>query len=124
MAKGEGKRIWIFPDGDLPEKDEKSRFEAHEALMVLNTSDDDAQLSLSFYFSDKDPLEGIAQSVKAKRVKCIRMDHPEEIGGIRLPYRTQYALRVESDVEIVATFGRLDTASEKMAFYSAAWYNR
>jgi hypothetical protein len=77
-----------------------------------------------FYFSDKDPLESIAQSVKAKRVKCIRMDHPDEIGGVRLPYRTQYALRVESDVEVVATFGRLDTASEKMAFYSAAWYSR
>jgi hypothetical protein len=124
MANGEGRKVWIFPDGDLPEKDEKSRFEAHEALMVLNTSDRDARLQLSFFFSDKDPHEGVAQSVKAKRVKCIRMDHPDEIGGVRLPYRTQYALRVESDVEIVATFGRLDTASEKMAFYSAAWYNR
>jgi hypothetical protein len=124
MANGEGKKIWIFPDGDLPEKNEKSRFEAHEALMGLNTSNRDAHLQLSFYFSDKDPIEGIAQSVKAKRVKCIRMDHPDEIGGVQLPYRTQYALRVESDVEIVATFGRLDTASGEMAFYSAAWYNR
>lgn len=124
MANRDGKKVWIFPDGDLPEKDEKSRFEAHEALMVLNTSHRDAHLRLSFYFSDKDPVEGVAQSVKAQRVKCIRMDHPDEVGGVRLPYRTQYALRVESDVEIVATFGRLDTASEKMAFYSAAWYNR
>lgn len=124
MAENEGKKIWIFPDGDLPDKDEKSRFEAHEALMVLNTSDRDAHLQLTFYFSDKDPIENISQSVKAKRVKCIRMDHPVEIGGVQLPFRTQYALRVESDVEVVATFGRLDTATEKMAFYSAAWYNR
>ncbi len=124
MAKSEGRKIWIFPDGDLPDKDEKSRFEAHEALMVLNTSDQDAHLALTFYFSDRDPIEGVSQSVKARRVKCIRMDHPDEIGRVRLPFRTQYALRVESDVEVVATFGRLDTGSEKMAFYSAAWYNR
>jgi hypothetical protein len=124
MGKGEGKKVWIFPDGDLPEKDPKSRFEAHEALMVLNTSDREAHLSLSFYFSDKDPVTGVPQSVGPQRVKCIRMDHAEEIGGTRLPLRTQYALKVESDVEIVATFGRLDTASENMAFYSAAWFNR
>jgi len=124
MANGEGKKVWIFPDGDLPEKDEKSRFEAHEALMILNTGSRDAHVKLTIYFSDKDPIENVSQSVAARRVKCIRMDHPDELGGVRLPYRTQYALRVESDVEVVATFGRLDTASEKMAFYSAAWYNR
>lgn len=118
----EGKNIWLFPDGELPVPDKNSELVAHEALMVLNTSNSDANLKLSFYFEDKDPIEDIPVVVKAKRVKCIRMDHPDEIGGVKLPYKTQYALRVESDVKVIATFGRLDTASEKMAFYTGAWY--
>ena len=122
MNSNEGKKTWIFPDGDLPEADKNSELEAHEALMVLNTSDRDAHLKISFYFSDRDPIKNVEQSVKAERVKCIRMDHGDEIGGVKLPFGTQYAVRVESDVNIVATFGRLDTSSEKMAFYTSAWH--
>lgn len=122
MANEEGRKIWIFPDGDLPEAELGNPIEAHEALMVLNTSDQKALLQLSFYFSDRDPIENIQQNVEAKRVKCIRMDHPGEIGGVKLPYNTQYALKVQSNIEVVATFGRLDTTSEKMAFYTSAWH--
>jgi len=118
----EGKRIWIFPDGELPEKTEGSPLEAHEALMILNTSDTVSHVSLSFYFADRPPIKNVSVSVESERVKCIRMDHPNEIGGVRLPFHTQYALRVESDVRVIATFGRLDTTSERMAFYTSAWY--
>jgi len=118
----EGKNVWIFPDGELPVPDSDSDLVAHEALMVLNTSKKVANLRLSFYFEDKDPIENIQVKIESKRVKCIRIDRPEEIGGIQIPKSTQYALRVESDVKITATFGRLDTTSEKMAFYTSAWY--
>ncbi len=123
MAMEEGKNVWLFPDGDLPVPDKDSELEAHEAIMILNTSDKDANVKLSFYFADKDPIESIPQAVEAKRVKCIRMDHPDEIGGVKIPYTTQYAVRVESDVRIVATMGRLDTTSSKMGFYVSACYS-
>ena len=113
----EGKNVWLFPDGELPEPDKNSPYQAHEALIILNTSEKDANMKMSLYFSDKDPIENIALEVKAKRVKCIRLDKPEEIGGVQIPYHIQYALRLESDVKVVVTFGRLDTSSEKMAFY-------
>lgn len=119
----EGKNVWIFPDGELPVPDSNSKLVAHEALMILNTSDKDANMKLSFYFEDKGPVEDVLVKVKNKRVKCIRMDHPDEIGGVNLPKRTQYALRVESDIKVTATFSRLDTTSEKMAFYTSAWYS-
>ena len=122
MDGGEGKKIWLFPDGELPMPDKNSSLEAHEALMILNTSDQDANLKLSFYFEDRDPVKNIKIIVAANRVKCIRLDHPDEIGEFKLPYNTQYALRVESDIKVVATFGRLETTSEKMAFYTGAWY--
>ena len=40
-----------------------------------------------------------------------------EIGDVIIPRHTQYALRLESDVKVVITFGRLDTSSEKLAYY-------
>lgn len=123
MSLEEGKNVWLFPDGELPKPDKNSKLEAHEALVVLNTSAKDAKIKLSFYFKDKIPIEDINITVKGKRVKCTRMDHPDEIGGVKLSYGTQYALKVESDVKITATFGRIDTTSEKMAFYTSAWHN-
>lgn len=43
--------------------------------MVLNTSKYDANLRLSFYFEDREPIENIIVVVEAKRVKCIKMDN-------------------------------------------------
>lgn len=123
MSIEEGKNVWLFPDGELPVPNEGSNVEAHEALIMLNTSSKDANIKLSFYFEDKDPIENVLMVVEAKRVKCIRIDHSDEIGGVEIPKSIQYSLRVESDVKITATFGRLDTSSEKMAFYTSAWHS-
>ena len=119
----EGRNVWLFPDGELPEPDKNNPLQAHEALIVLNTSDKNADLKMSIYFTDKDPIENISIKVKAKRVKCIRLDKPEDIGGVKIPLHVQYALRLESNVKIAATFGRLDTSSEKLAFYVGASYS-
>ena len=45
-----GAKIWYFPDGYLPKKSKKGDMEAHEALMLLNTSERDLLVSLDFYF--------------------------------------------------------------------------
>ena len=122
MKEGEGKKVWLFPDGELPVPSKNSELVAHEALMVLNTADSTANLNITIYFEKDDPVENIPLTVKSKRVKCIRLDDPDEIGGFKIPYNTQYALKVESDLKVVVTFGRLDTTSEKMAFYTSSWY--
>ncbi len=113
----EGKNVWLFPDGELPEPDRDSPYEAHEALIILNTSDKKANIKLTLYFSDKEPISDIRIDVDARRVKCIRMDKPDQLGGVQIPRHVQYALRLESDVKVAVTFGRLDTSSEKLAYY-------
>ena len=119
----EGSNVWLFPDGELPEPDKNSPYQAHEALIILNTSDKDAKIKMNIFFADKDPVENIALEVKAKRVKCIRLDKAEEIGGVVIPRHVQYALRLESNVKIAVTFGRLDTSSEKLAYYVGVAYS-
>lgn len=121
MRKG-GAKVWYFPDGYLPEKVGGGRLEAHEALMLLNTGDVPANVRLDFYFEDKNPAKDIPVTVGAERVKCLRMDHPQEIGGLRIPPLTQYSIRVRSDVEIVAMFGRLDATQPNLALYGSMGY--
>ncbi|MHB1459264.1 MAG: sensory rhodopsin transducer [Armatimonadota bacterium] len=121
MAKG-GARIWYFPDGYLPEKTNNGAMEAHEALMLLNCGNSPAQVKLDFYFEDKDPVRDVAVTVDAERVRTLRLDHPEDIGGSVIPPLTQYSIRVRSDVDIVVQFGRLDTTQNNMAYYCGIGY--
>ena len=112
-------RVWYFPDGYLPEKVADSPMEAHEALMILNTSGSPAQVTLDFYFEDRDPIKGIAVDVGAERIRTLRIDHPEEIGGVAISHLTQYSIRLTSDIPVVAQFGRVDTTQNNLAYYGA-----
>ena len=121
MKKG-GAKIWYFPDGYLPEKSKKGKMEAHEALMLLNTSKKDAHVNLDFFFEDKGPIKDIPVTIKVERIKCLRLDHPEDINGLAISPLTQYSIRVRSDVNIVVQFGRLDTTQTNMAYYVGVGY--
>lgn len=109
-----GKKIWVFADGDLPPQGKQEPL-GHEALMVLNTNDKDAHLSLDIFYEDKDPVVGVKITVPAKRVNCFRMDFPIGEQKLSIPFG-QYALVVNSDVPVVVNFGRLDRRKD-MAYY-------
>ena len=49
-------------------------------------------------------------TVGAERTRHIRLDHPEEFGGIDLPRGIPYAIRVESDAPVCIQHSRLDTS--------------
>ena len=77
MANGHGRKVWIFPDGDLPPAgDPDLPLEGHESLIVLNTGDEDAQIEMDVYFTDREPEVGLRLVAPARRVTCFRMDKP------------------------------------------------
>lgn len=109
-----GKKVWIFADGDLPPHGEEEPF-GHEALMVVNCSGEDARLDITIFYEDKDPSKGIQLDVPAKRVRCFRLDYPVGEIPFQIPFG-QYALMIESNVPVIACFGRLDRRKD-MAYY-------
>jgi hypothetical protein len=117
-----GAQVWYFPDGYLPEKHGSGPLEAHEALMLLNTGLAPAEVLLDFYFEDRDPVIGVAVTVPAERIRCLRLDHPQDIGGLQIAPLTQYSIRVRSSQKIVAQFGRLDTTQTNLAYYNSAGF--
>jgi hypothetical protein len=103
-----GRKIWYIPDGYLPSSGLGEKYEGHEAICILNVTGQDATVKISFYFSDQEPVEGIVVKVGAKRSKHIRLDKPEEIGGYILPRDVPYGMKIESDVNIIVQYSRLD----------------
>ena len=112
---GNGYFTWLVPDGDLPPKGE-GELEGHEALIILNTGVQRANVKIDVYFEDKEPKKDIPIEVGAERVACIRLDKPLPISGYQIPFG-QYALRIKSDQRIVVQFGRLDVRQPNLAYY-------
>ena len=121
----DGKKRWYIPDGWIPPscKSGDSILEGHEAISILNCSATDAHIIMDIYFEDKQPVTGIEILVPAQRVKCIRTDHPEEIGGTDLGRLTQYAVRIVSDVSIVVQFGRMDVTQSNLSYVGTMAYS-
>jgi hypothetical protein len=115
---GGGARTWFVADGYLPLKarTDTAGFEGHEAIMILNCGDGDARVLMDVYYEDREPVLGIALSVPARRVKCFRMDHPSEIGGLELGRLQQYSLRFRADVEVIVQYGRMDITQPNLAY--------
>ena len=116
-----GKKTWIFPDGDIPQPGE-SEPHGHESLIVLNTTKNKATIKVTLYFEDKEPSRDIVVSVEAERVRCFRMD--QGIGDaekVPVPFG-QYALKLESDVPVIAQIGRMDVTQPNLAYYTVMGY--
>jgi hypothetical protein len=121
MKNEMGRRQWVYPDLELPPPGD-SPLKGHESLIVLNMNGADATIGLCLYFTDKEPVELAPLHVAARRVRCFRLDKVGDI-GFEIPRETQYALRVNSDIPVVAQYGRLDTRQQNMAFYTVMGYD-
>ena len=113
-----GRRIWFFPDGDIPEPGQ-GKHKGHESLIILNPNDTDAKVTLTVYFTEREPVTLNAGIVRAQRVRRIRTNEP--IDSFVIPFG-QYALKVESTVGVVAQIGRMDVSQPNLAYYTTMGY--
>jgi len=113
-VSGQGSRTWFFPDGDIPPPGERETY-GHESPIMLNPNDGEAEVTLTVYFEDAEPVTLPVQVVGARRVRCIRVSDP--IDGYQIPLG-QYALRLESTVPLVCQIGRLDVRQPNLAYYT------
>lgn len=121
MQQGKGKQVWVFPDGELPPAGD-FELKAHESLIILNQTENDANIKMTLFFTDREPIENIPVVVAGRRVRCLRTNEPKDMGGVEVPREVQYSITLVSDTPIVAQYGRLDTRDQPMAFYTSAGY--
>jgi hypothetical protein len=120
-GKAVGHRVWIIPDGYLPEKSSGDLI-SHESVCVLNTGDRDALIKIMVYFEDMEPMDGFYATCAARRTNHIRMEKIRDKDGNSIPRGIPYALKVESSEPVVVQCSRLDSTQPEMALMTTMGY--
>lgn len=121
MKNAEGARVWFVPDAYFPAMS-SGHFPSHEAICVLNTGKEDAEISITLYFEDRDKMEGFKAACKSERTNHIRMDKIMDGDGKGVPVGVPYAMMVESNTDIIVQYSRMDTTQAEMALMTTMAY--
>ena len=113
-----GKKVWIFPDAELPPVG-GNEIPGHESIIVTNVTDAVAQIKITLIYMDKEPVSFETQ-VAARRVRCLRTNEEKDFGPYTAKFEEQYAIMLESDVPVVAQYGRAEPRT--VAFYTTPGY--
>lgn len=118
-----GKKDWYIIDGYRPPKGPgEVDYEGHEAIMILNTSKNDAHCLIDVYFDDKPPVLGIPYTAPAERISCFRSNDQSVFGDCELKVNMQYSLRIRSDEEVIVQYGRCDVSQPNLAYLATLGY--
>lgn len=110
-----GVKEWVIAEGYIPPESHgpEPQMTSHETVCILNPSDQDADIEITIYYSDRDPVGPYRVSVPARRTRHIRFNDlrdPEPI-----PRDTDYSSVIRSNVPIVAQHTRLDSRQAENA---------
>lgn len=117
-----GKKIWVIAEGYIPSygNGPEPEFTSHETACILNTSNRKANITITIFFTDKDPVGPYHITVEAQRTLHLRFNDlrtPEPI-----PTDTDYASVIESDIPIVVQHTRLDSRQAENALLTTIAY--
>jgi hypothetical protein len=113
-----GRKYWAIAEGYIPPQSHGPAPEmtSHEAVCLLNTTEQEAHVEITIYFSDRDPVGPYRVNVEPRRTKHLRFNNLEDPAPI--PRGTDYASTIESDVPIVVQHTRLDSRQDANALLS------
>jgi len=122
MSAPIGRTRWAIAEGYIPawSHGPEPEFTSHETACILNTSDRDAHVEITVYFSDREPVGPYRVTVPARRAKHLRfkdLHDPQEI-----PRGTDYASVFVSDVPVVIQHTRLDSRQAENALITTIAY--
>ena len=117
-----GRTLWAIAEGYIPggSTGPEPQMTSHETACILNTTDQDAHVEITIYFSDREPAGPYKLTVGARRTKHVRFNDlrdPEP-----LPRDTDYASVIRSDVPIVVQHTRLDSRQAENALLTTIAY--
>jgi hypothetical protein len=113
-----GRRRWAIAEGYIPPESHgpAPQMLSHETACLLNAGDREAHVTITIFFSDREPVGPYRLVVPPRRTRHVRFNDlkdPEEV-----PRGTDYASLIESDVPIVVQHTRLDSRQSELALLS------
>jgi hypothetical protein len=116
----QGHTIWMLPDGYIPPTS-SGELESHESVCVLNTGDEGADIRITVFFEDRDPLVCEAVPVSGRRTLHICTASLHQMGE-RIPKGVPYAMTVESNIPVIIQYSRLDATQSANALMTTLGY--
>ena len=104
-----GKKVWAIPGSNIPldQTGPEPDFTSHDSLWMLNTTDRGAQVEITLYYADREPVGPYPLEVAPRRVRQVRFN--DLIDPEAMPLETDYGAVITSDVPIVIQFTQMDT---------------
>jgi hypothetical protein len=122
MGRSVGVKEWVIAEGYIPPESHGPEPEmlSHETVCLLNAGDKDANVEITIYYSDREPVGPYKLTVPARRTRHVRFNNlrdPEPI-----PRDTDFSSIIRSDVPVVAQHTRLDSRQAENALLSTVAY--
>ncbi len=117
-----GKKVWAIAEGYIPAESNgpEPQMTSHETVCILNTSDHDAHIEITIYYTDRPPTGPYKLTVPARRVGHFRFNDFNDPEAI--PRDIDYASVIESDIPVVVQHTRLDSRQAESALISTIAY--
>ena len=117
-----GATRWAIAEGYIPgwSHGPEPQFTSHETVCMLNASDDEAHVTITIFYFEREPAGPYRVTVPARRTKHVRFNDLKEPESI--PLDTDFASVIESDVPIVVQHTRLDSRQSENALLSTIAY--
>jgi hypothetical protein len=117
-----GSTVWVVAEGYIPagSTGPAPQMTSHETLCILNSGDQDANIEITIFFDDREPVGPYRLSVGAQRTSHVRfneLDEPEPI-----PADTDFASVIRSDRPVVVQHTRLDSRQAENALMTTLAY--
>lgn len=118
MKEPIGRTRWAIAEGYIPgwSHGPEPEFASHDTACILNASDREARVTLTVFFTDREPAGPYHVTVPPRRTTHVRFNDltdPEPV-----PRATPYASVLESDVPVVVQYTRLDSRQAENALLS------
>jgi hypothetical protein len=113
-----GKTVWAIAEGYIPSGSvsQDPTLVSHETACLLNANSRDAQVTITLFFTDRDPVGPYRVTVPARRTLHLRFN--DLVDPAPVPRDTSYSSVIESDVPIVVQHTRLDSRNPSIALLS------
>lgn len=117
-----GHRRWAIAEGYIPSGSvsQDHALLSHETVCLLNAGTAVAEIDITLYFTDRDPVGPYHVTLGGKRTLHLRFNDLKDPAPV--PRDTSYASVIESSVPIVVQHTRLDSRNPNIALLSTVAY--
>jgi hypothetical protein len=121
---GIGRRHWAIAEGYIPSESSFSdpTLVSHETACLLNAGDQAAEVTITLFFADREPVGPYRVTVAARRTLHLRFNDLKDPAPV--PRDTPYSSAFESTVPIVVQHTRLDSRHAEISLLSTIAYGQ